>query len=161
MSTATPEAVNGDAPPISDPTDPEAAPERPPEPPQPDEQPMPDQDLPPDGDQPADTPPNEAEADLPDGDDHGEEAVSELLIEGNKQLSLNVGGAKPTESVFKIQGGKLSVEGQFSKGDIVQLAVTVRIGAVTVADKINSEHGNVESTTRAHIGRIEAARRVY
>jgi hypothetical protein len=159
MSTATPEAptTNGVAP--DDPTDPEAAPERPPEPPQPDEQPMPDQDLPPDGDQPADTPPNEAEADLPNGDDHASDEAIELILGSDNQLSLSVGGKKPTASEFKVVGGAVAVEGQFKKGDIVRAEVTLRVGEVAFADKVDGE-GTITDTTRRHKARIESIRRI-
>jgi hypothetical protein len=160
MSTATPEAVNGDAPPISDPTDPEAAPERPPEPPQPDEpQPPADPDAPPDGDQPADTPPNEAQADLPNGDDHASDEAIELILGSDNQLSLSVGGKKPTASEFKVVGGAVAVEGQFKKGDIVRAHVTLRVGEVAFADKVDGE-GTITDTTRRHKARIESIRRI-
>jgi hypothetical protein len=157
MSTATPEAVNGDAPPISDPTDPEAAPERPPEPPQPDEQPMPDQDLPPDGDQPADTPPNEAEADLPNGEDHGDDDDPLAIAGSADQLSLDVGGLAPTISALTLSGAP-NLSGEFEKGEVLTLELTVRVTEVKVTDSLDGE-GNVKSTKRSHTAKVESARR--
>jgi hypothetical protein len=153
MSTATPEAptTNGVAP--DDPTDPEAAPERPPEPPQPPADP----DQPPDGDQPADTPPNEAEADLPNGEDHGDDDDPLAIAGSADQLSLDVGGLAPTISALTLSGAP-NLSGEFEKGEVLTLELTVRVTEVKVTDSLDGE-GNVKSTKRSHTAKVESARR--
>jgi hypothetical protein len=152
-ATATrPEAVNGSAP-DDDPTDPEAAPERPPEPPQPPADP----DQPPDGDQPADTPPNEAEADLPNGEDHGDDDDPLAIAGSADQLSLDVGGLAPTISALTLSGAP-NLSGEFEKGEVLTLELTVRVTEVKVTDSLDGE-GNVKSTKRSHTAKVESARR--
>ena len=100
------------------------------------------------------------DADLGDEGEGKQDEPEALSMAGDyEQMSLNVGGKKPTSSVFKVQGGKIDLEGEFRKGDIVRVEMTLRVGEVAVADKVDST-GNVASTTRTHKGRVEGVRRI-
>lgn len=88
-------------------------------------------------------------------DDEPDEAEPEPTIRGTKgrrQLSLLAGGEDPDMSSFKMQGGKIAVEGEFEKGTTVDLYVKVRIAEVHFVDKVDDD-GYVVSTDRRHIAK--------
>lgn len=116
-----------------------------------------------------DTPPAEdptpPAADLPDdGDAQGaeKEAAQEagIVLDGDRQLSLTIGGKSPTSSVLKLKGGKLDLEGMFHKGDQLRVVLDLRVGAVKVEDSIDSSSREVKSTLRTHWATIEGVQRV-
>lgn len=88
------------------------------------------------------------------------EAINdEPTIDGRlKQLTLDVGGHKVTTSEFKLKGGSVAVEGQFQKGERVQLIVEAVVGKIEFQDKADSE-GNVIATTRRHVATIDSVQR--
>ena len=148
-ATAAPPRPSDDGledPPEPDPIRPEDSPSVPPEDP-----PAPADDQP----EPEETP-----ADL--GEETPEEPQPEgLTVKGDgKQLTLSVGGETPTSSEFKLQGGKIALEGQFKKGQIVRFEVTARVGEVHFVDKVDSASGEVTSTKRLHKARVEGVNRI-
>jgi len=99
---------------------------------------------------------------LEDKVDSGEQGAfdeDEERIEGRRtQLSLLAGGEEPDSSSFKMQGGKVNVEGQFDKGDVIDLIVKVRVAEVDFVDKVDND-GYVVGTDRRHIAKPLSIRR--
>lgn len=95
--------------------------------------------------------------DVPDGAEMTDKSDG-LRIDGDGQVSLDVGGDVPTLSTVALQGRKIELAGQFEKGELVELRVTARVGGVHFDDKTNSD-GDVIDTTRKHILRIEEVSR--
>lgn len=75
----------------------------------------------------------------------------ELLGEG--QLTLNVGGDKPRQSQIKMQGVSIEVpnNGEFKKGQFVDVVVRCRVAEVAIGDKFDNVTGTVTDTYRRHI----------
>lgn len=89
------------------------------------------------------------------GDENEAEAQSaELVVEGSGQLSLAVGGKKPTGSGLRLTGGKVDVDGQFQKGETIVLRVTAVVGEVAFIDKTDSKTGQVVGCERRQKARI-------
>lgn len=86
-----------------------------------------------------------------------EEPRRRVVIEGDGQLSLSVGGKRPTDSEVKIVGGSIGYNGQLQKGDTIALVVHARVSKVEFVDKIDSKTGDVVQTIRRHGLRIEGA----
>lgn len=93
-----------------------------------------------------------------EGEQEQEQVVRRrVVIEGDGQLSLAVGGKKPTDSEVKITGGSIGYEGQLQKGETIALVVHARVSKVEFVDKIDSKTGDVVQTIRRHGLRIEGA----
>lgn len=103
-----------------------------------------------------------AEADAPDGDGGGfepdaeegkDEAEPELVgleIQGDGQLTLTVGGAKPDTSTVRLIGGKMDVSGgDFDKGQEVKLLIHAVVSSVEFSDT-RDQYGNLSGTERRH-----------
>ena len=88
-----------------------------------------------------------------------DEPEQEPAIEGGKRsLTLTAGGEEPDSSSFKMQGGKVAVEGQFDKGDVIDLLVKVRVAEVDFVDKVDND-GYVVGTERRHLAKPLSIRR--
>lgn len=106
--------------------------------------------------------------DAPEGESgDGEEtppAIPPLTLEGEGQLSLKVGGAKPNVSTVKMRGGSIAIEGddagQFEIGQLVDLGIKGRVSEIQFVQKRNVQTGEVDVTERRHIMKIEAIERV-
>lgn len=86
-------------------------------------------------------------------------APEQQPLEGfRKALSSEAGGEAPDGSVIVLQGGALPLDGEFDKGEFVELLVRVRISAVSFVDKID-KHGNVTAVDRKHTARLSSVRR--
>jgi hypothetical protein len=104
--------------------------------------------------------------DIVDGQGTGEQEplldpepeVERLEGTGRTQLTLMAGGEAPDSSSFRMQGGKVPVEGQFEKGDIIDLLVKVRVTEVDFVDKHDND-GYVVGTDRRHIAKPLSIRR--
>jgi hypothetical protein len=68
-------------------------------------------------------------------------------------ISLAAGGTPPTSSEVRLMGGRLPVEGQFHKGEIITLLVQAKVGEVAFIDTTD-DWGNVQKTVRAHKARM-------
>lgn len=74
------------------------------------------------------------------------------------QLTLIAGGEEPNSSEVKFRGGAVPIEGQFDKGDIIEIVLKIRVGEVAFADS-HDKYGNVTNTVRRHTGVMIGARR--
>ena len=102
----------------------------------------------------------EPDADL-EGEGNDEQAIPELVVEGDGQLTLKVGGRKPDKSTVKLRGGSISIpRGQFEKGDTVNLLVKVTCSEVHLVDKRDNTTGEVVETERRQIMKITGVERV-
>ena len=82
------------------------------------------------------------------------EAPDDLVIDGSGQLSLAVGGKRPTTSSLTLVGGKIDVEGQFEKGEIVVLQVECVVGEIAFKDLTDSKTNQIVGCARRHKARI-------
>lgn len=88
----------------------------------------------------------------PDAEGAGEEEqeLLNLAIQGEGQLTLTVGGAKPEVSTVKLIGGKMDVsEGDFDKGAEIKLLIHARVSSVEFVDTYD-QYGNLSGTERRH-----------
>lgn len=101
----------------------------------------------------ATAPPQDAEA---EAEAEREEDDQELTIEGDQQqMSLNVGGRKPTVSSLTLQGGEVKMSGQFEKGTRVRFIVEGVIDEVATRDHRDRKTGMVTAVKRSHKLTIE------
>jgi hypothetical protein len=84
--------------------------------------------------------------------------MQEPLPGTGSQLSLLAGGDEPETAEVKLRGGSLPVEGQYEKGEVVNLMIKVRIAEVHFVDVID-KYGNVTSTVRRHVGKMQGVQR--
>jgi len=85
----------------------------------------------------------------PEGVEEEQELLN-LAIEGEGQLTLTVGGAKPEVSTVKLIGGKMDVsEGDFDKGAEIKLLIHARVSSVEFVDTYD-QYGNLSGTERRH-----------
>lgn len=109
------------------------------------------------------TPDTDPPVDEPDleGQTADEQAVPDLVIEASGQLGLKIGGRKPDEAVVKLRGGSIHLpEGQFEKGEYANILCKVRCAEVHLVDKIDRRTGDIVTTTRRHILKIEHVEKV-
>ena len=82
----------------------------------------------------------------------------QIPLEGfTESITVTVGGAKPQSSAVALRGGKLPVEGEFQKGDEIELYVRARIAEIHFVDC--DDYGEVTGTERRHIAKPIAVRR--
>lgn len=104
--------------------------------------------------------PPEPDADL-EGQEAEEQAIPELEVEGEGQLSLKIGGRKPDSSEVKLRGGSIKVpKGQYEKGDVLNFLVKVRCTEIHAVDKMDNSTGDVVETVRRQIFKIQGVERV-
>jgi hypothetical protein len=89
-------------------------------------------------------------------DDGTEGAGVELVIDGSGQLSMAVGGKRVTTASLRLGGGKVDVEGQFDKGEILVLRVEAVVGEVAFVDQTDPKTRQVTGCDRRHKARIVA-----
>lgn len=97
--------------------------------------------------------------DAANGEPNSPKIMQEPLPGTGQQLSLLAGGDEPESAEVKMRGGSLVVEGQFDKGEVVNLMIKVRIAEVHFVDQIDN-FGNVTGTVRRHIAKMQAVTRV-
>lgn len=66
--------------------------------------------------------------------------VQEIRLGGSEQLSLEMGGKRPTKTVLALSG-KARVDGSYRKGDRVTLEVEVLVVGVSQKDKLDKDTG--------------------
>lgn len=95
-----------------------------------------------------------------DGIDAGAQDVydgdADVVIAGSGQLSFTVGGKRPTTSGLRLVGGKLDVEGSFTKGETVALRIEAVVGEVAFIDQVDAKTDQVVGCERRHKARIRA-----
>lgn len=97
------------------------------------------------------------------GNGHGDaDAIDReaIVVNVGGQLSLTVGGEKPTDSKFRITGGAIELDGQLAKGERVRLELDCRVAGVHVDDRIDPQTREVIATTRKHVLKIEGVQLV-
>jgi hypothetical protein len=83
----------------------------------------------------------------------------QVPLEGfSDSISVTVGGERPQTSAIALRGGRLPVEGEFKKGDVVELYVRCRVAEIHFVDVID-KYGEVTGTERKHIAKPIAVRR--
>ncbi len=93
---------------------------------------------------------------LPDGK---QVAVDDLIVDGSGQLGFDVGGKTPTSATLTLTGGKIEIEGQFEKGEIVDLHIQARVNDVGFKDNEDSKTGQVVGCERRQKARIISVER--
>lgn len=111
------------------------------------------------GDPPEPTP--ESEAGALEGEHPEEQARIAIQLPGDGQLSLQVGGNKPDKATVKLRGGSIEVpDGQYKKGDLVNLLIKVQCAEVHFVDKIDNSTGEIVGTERRQIFKVKGVERV-
>lgn len=83
-----------------------------------------------------------------------------LTVEGDRQLSLAIGGSKPEKSTIKLTGGAFEVRGEFAKGARARFVVEGPISEVGAVDLMDRQTGTVTGTVRKHVLKIDSVERV-
>ena len=83
----------------------------------------------------------------------------DLVIEAGGQITWAVGGKTPTGSTLSLSGGKLEVDGEFSKGDRVRLLVECEVREVAFKDEVDRRTGQVVGCERVHKAKIVGVER--
>lgn len=86
------------------------------------------------------------------GEEEQEPAFPKPELLGEGQLTLNVGGEKPTLSQIKMGGASIDVpnNGEFKKGQMIDVVVRCRVAEVTIGDKFDNTTGTVTDVYRRH-----------
>jgi hypothetical protein len=101
-------------------------------------------------------PGDEAPADAPEP-----QADGGLVAPGSSsQLSFDIGGKAPTSATLTLTGGKIEIEGQFEKGEIVDLHIQARVNDVGFKDQEDSKTGQVVGCERRQKARIIGVERI-
>lgn len=87
----------------------------------------------------------------------GPDLHDEVVLEGDGQLTLAIGGRKPNVSKVVLRGGQIPFNGEAKKGDHVALRVECVVGEIHVIDKIDSQTREVVETIRKHVLKVEGA----
>lgn len=96
-----------------------------------------------------------------EGEHPDEQARPALQLPGNGQLSLQVGGSKPDKATVKLRGGSIEVpEGEYKKGESVNLLIKVQCAEIHFVDKIDNSTGEIVGTERRQIFKIKGVERV-
>ena len=104
--------------------------------------------------------PDDPEVPLEGEGDDSVETHEEVRIPGDGQLSLSVGGEKPTASKILIRGGQIPFDGQMKKGDRVTITMELRCAEVHLIDTIDTSTREVTQTTRKHVLKVESTQKV-
>ena len=84
----------------------------------------------------------------------------QIPLEGlGTTITSTPGGLRPTSSTVVLRGGKLPVEGEYKKGDEVELLVRCRVADVSYPDT-HDEYGQPVSCERRHTLKLMAVRRL-
>jgi len=70
------------------------------------------------------------------------------------QLSFAVGGKRPTESVLKVDVGKIELTGTFKKGSMVTVELAVLVTEVNFKDQLDAVTKQAIGCQRAQVGDV-------
>lgn len=85
------------------------------------------------------------------GESPDEQPIPDVELEGDGQLTLGVGGEKPTKATVKLRNRSIGIPvGQYQKGDVVDLLLTVRCDVVALIDKHDESTGQITEIERRH-----------
>lgn len=89
----------------------------------------------------------------------GETPETPPIQAAHQQLSLIAGGEEPTTATMRMKGGAIPVEGEWEKGDMVELRVICRVSEIHFVDQIDRS-GYALGCERKHIARVESVQRI-
>lgn len=92
--------------------------------------------------------------------DDGEAEAPAMVMEGNGQLSFKIGGKQPTGSSLRIVGGRVEVNGEFAKGDVVRVELVLRVDEIAFVDDVDVKTRQVVGCERRHKARVIQAPRI-
>lgn len=95
-----------------------------------------------------------ANIDLGPQDVHAGDEEGLPPTDGPLQLSMQVGGKKPTSTTLRVTGGKLDTDRVFQKGQKVHVSAVLVVGEVGFVDQTDSATGQVVGCERRHKARI-------
>lgn len=85
-----------------------------------------------------------------------EELPEGLALEAGGQLSLEVGGKRPTAATLTLTGGKVTLpKGQFVKGERIVVRVEATVRGVKLQDQVDAKTRQVVGCERQHFAPIE------
>lgn len=78
-------------------------------------------------------------------------------VEAHGQLSLNVGGKRPTGASIRLTGGKIDIpSGEFKKGDEVVFMVRAAVTELAFVDILDPKTHQIVGCDRRHKARIRS-----
>lgn len=83
-----------------------------------------------------------------------------LVVDGNGQLTLSVGGKRPTTSSLRLVGGRVEVEGQFDKGERLVLRIECEVREVAFRNEVDVKTGQVVGCERRQKASITGVTRI-
>lgn len=101
--------------------------------------------------------PGDLPGDPEPGDDDADRR-EEVVLEGDGQLSLSVGGKSPNVSQVVLRGGQIPFNGQAKKGDRVTMEVECVVGEIHLIDVRDSKTREIVETRRKHVLKVQGAR---
>jgi hypothetical protein len=97
----------------------------------------------------------------PGDDELGEDEVIQLSIDGDGDLTLTVGGAKPDEAVLTFGGGEIKLgKGQFKKGQRVAIMLVGPVVEVGNRDMYDRKTNTIAKVKRKHLMVPDTVRRI-
>lgn len=76
-----------------------------------------------------------------------------------ESMTTDAGGRQPDRSEIRLLGGKMPINGSFSKGAEFDVLVRVKVTGVLLQDTVDA-FGVEEGTTRRHMARMLSVKRV-
>jgi hypothetical protein len=96
-----------------------------------------------------------------EGETPEEQGLPPIELEGEGQLSLEVGGNVPDKATVKLRGGSIAVpRGEYKKGDIVNLAVKAQVCEIHFVDKRDGQTGEITQTERRQVLKVVGVEKV-
>jgi hypothetical protein len=96
-----------------------------------------------------------------EGEDLEPDEVIQLSIDGDGDLTLTVGGAKPDEAVLTFGGGEIKLgKGQFKKGQRVAIMLVGPVVEVGNRDMYDRKTNTIAKVKRKHLMVPDTVRRI-
>lgn len=74
--------------------------------------------------------------------------MSASAVAERQQLTFDVGGKAPDGSTLRVVGGRIEIEGQYEKGDMLKVEMLVEVRSVEFADEVDKKTGQVVGCER-------------